>query len=67
MKYRTSPYILEKDGVYYSFPSEKAACDFLGVQKSCVSSSYRHGGQYLRLRAKGYRASHYGAKMDGGE
>ena len=46
MKYRTSPYILEKDGVYYSFPSEKAACDFLGVPKSCVSSSYRHGGQY---------------------
>ena len=45
MKYRATPYILEKDGVYYSFPSEKAACDFLGVPKSRVSSSYRCGGR----------------------
>lgn len=43
MKYRTTPYILEKDGVYYSFQSEKDACDFLGVPPSCVSSAYRHG------------------------
>ncbi len=43
MKYRTTPYILEKDGVYYSFPSEKAACEFLGVHQSCVASAYRHG------------------------
>lgn len=25
MKYRTTPYILEKEGVYYSFQSEKDA------------------------------------------
>lgn len=43
MKYRTTPYILEKDGVYYSFQSEKDACDFLGVCSSCVASAYRHG------------------------
>ena len=46
MKYRTTPYILEKDGNYYSFQSEKDACDFLGVGKSCVSSAYRHGATY---------------------
>ncbi len=50
MKYRTTPYILEKDGVYYSFQSEKDACDFLGVATSCVSSAYRQGGVY-----RGYR------------
>ena len=43
MKYKTTPYILEKDGVYYSFQSEKDACDFLGVRKSCVASAYRQG------------------------
>ena len=42
-KYRTTPYILEKEGVYYSFQSEKGACDFLGVSPCCVASSYRHG------------------------
>ena len=42
MKYRTTPYILEKDGVYYSFQSEKDACDFLGVSPCTVSSSHRH-------------------------
>lgn len=46
MKYRTTPYILEKDGTYYSFQSEKDACDFLGVCKSCVSSAYRQGKPY---------------------
>lgn len=46
MKYRTTPYILEKEGVYYSFQSEKDACDFLGVPKSCVSSAYRQGRLY---------------------
>ena len=42
MKYRTTPYILEKDGVYYSFKSEKDACDFLGVSPCTVSSSHRY-------------------------
>ena len=37
MKYRTTPYILEKDGIYYSFPSEKAACDFLKKYKKEVT------------------------------
>ena len=46
MKPRTTPYILEKDGTYYSFQSEKDACDFLGVPKSCVSSAYRQGMVY---------------------
>ena len=34
MKYRTTPYILEKDGVYYSFPSEKAALRTKGWRMS---------------------------------
>ena len=46
MKHRMTPYILEKDGVYYSFQSEKDACDFLGVSKSCVASAYRQGHPY---------------------
>ena len=46
MKHRMTPYILEKDGVYYSFQSEKDACDFLGVSKSCVASAYRQGYPY---------------------
>lgn len=41
MKHKTTPYILEKDGIYYSFPSEKSACEFLGVPQSCVSSASR--------------------------
>lgn len=41
MKHRTTPYILEKDGIYYSFPSEKSACEFLGVPQSCVASATR--------------------------
>lgn len=41
MKRRTTPYILEKDGIYYSFQSEKSACDFLGVTGSCVASAAR--------------------------
>ena len=46
MKHKVTPYILEKDGIYYSFPSEKAACEFLGVPKSCVSSAARNCGTY---------------------
>ena len=41
MKNRTTPYILEKNGIYYSFPSEKAACEFLGVPQTCVASASR--------------------------
>jgi hypothetical protein len=40
MKYRTTPYILEKDGIYYSFQSEKDACDFLDAPQASVSSAY---------------------------
>ena len=50
MKYRTTPYILEKDGVYYSFPSEKSACEFLGVPSSCVASAFRQGIPYHGYR-----------------
>ena len=46
MKHRTTPYILEKDGIYYSFQSEKDACDFLQVPKCCVASAYRQGAIY---------------------
>lgn len=46
MKYRTTPYVLIKDGKYYVFSSEKAACDFLGVSHCCVASAARHGGTY---------------------
>lgn len=45
-----TPYILEKDGTFYSFPSEGAACAFLGVPKCCVASAYRHGGIYHGYR-----------------
>lgn len=44
MKYRTTPYILEKNGIYYSFPSEKAACDFLNTSPCHLASAVRHGG-----------------------
>lgn len=46
MKNKTTPYILEKDGVYYSFPSEKSACEFLGVPKCCAASAARHCKTY---------------------
>ena len=46
MRHRTTPYILEKNGIYYSFQSEKDACDFLGVPPSCVSSAFRQGYPY---------------------
>lgn len=45
-----TPYILEKDGLYYSFPSELSACEFLGVKKSKVSAAYARTGEI-----KGYR------------
>lgn len=44
MRYRTTPYILERDGIYISFPSEKSACEFLGIPKSCLASVVRHSG-----------------------
>lgn len=50
MKYRTTPYILEKDGVYISFESEGDACDFLGVSKCCVASAYRQNKIYHGYR-----------------
>ena len=55
MKYKTTPYILEKCGVYYAFQSEKAACEFLGVPQCCVASAARqkivyHG--YTIIKAK---------------
>lgn len=43
MKQRATPYILEKDGVYYSFPSEKSACEFLGIAQASVASAYGYG------------------------
>lgn len=46
-----TPYILEKDGVYYSFPSERAACEFLGVPICSVASCARR-----RWKCRGYNA-----------
>lgn len=47
---KETAYILEKEGIYYSFSSEKSACDFLGSSKCCVASSYRRG-----TKINGYR------------
>ena len=49
MKYRTTPYILEKDGIYYSFQSEKDACDFLDAPQASVSSAYGYN-----VKCRGY-------------
>lgn len=45
-KYRATAFILEKDGEYIVFPSEKSACEFLGVPKCCVASYARQGRPY---------------------
>lgn len=47
---KETAYILEKEGIYYSFSSEKSACAFLGSSKCCVASSYRRG-----TKINGYR------------
>jgi len=46
MKHRTSAYILVKDGTYYSFTSEKGACDFLGVSGGRLSTAL-YDGQHI--------------------
>lgn len=43
------PYVLEKDGELYAFPSEKAAGEFLGVKKGTISGSASAG-----TKVKGY-------------
>ena len=45
MIHKTTPYILVKDGTHYVFDSEKSACDFLGVPKCTVASSFRYGSK----------------------
>lgn len=45
-----TPYILEKDGVYYSFPSERAACEYLDLPPCSLASVMRSSQQ-----AKGYK------------
>ncbi len=47
MTSRTRPYILEKDGKYYSFPSEISACEFLGVKPNRVGEHGRSGKPIL--------------------
>lgn len=49
MIYKTTPYILEKDGIYYSFPSEKSACEFLHAPKSSVAAA-----AYQKIRCHGF-------------
>lgn len=45
-----TPYILVKDEKYYVFPSEKSACDYLGVAQCTVSAMYNKN-----LLIRGYR------------
>ena len=54
-------YILTKDGKSFEFETEKEACEFLGVKKCTVSSSYRYG-----CKCKGYEISKP-PKMKGAE
>lgn len=42
---KTTPYILRKDNNYFVFPSEKAACEYLGVKPCSVASCYRSGSK----------------------
>ena len=51
---RTTSYILEKDGVYYSFPSEMSACEYLGLPLCSLSDVMRRDkriGEYNVIRA----------------
>lgn len=41
MENKTTPYILQKDGAYYVFPSEKAACEYLDVRQCTVAACFR--------------------------
>jgi hypothetical protein len=54
-------YDLQKDEQIIHFSSEKEACEFLGVKKCTVSSSYRYG-----CKCKGYKISKP-PKMKGAE
>ena len=64
----TTPYILEKDSVYYSFTSEKSACEYLGLPPCRLADVMRRDGYYagyiedavnrpVRQRTRGYRPS----------
>ena len=50
-------YVLQKENELLVFPSEKAACEYLGVVKCSVSSCYHKGH-----KCKGYKIQR--AKMD---
>lgn len=52
-------YVLQEENELLVFPSEKAACEYLGVVKCSISSCYHKG-----YRCKGYKIQR--AKMDGG-
>lgn len=54
----TTPYILKDGDNYLSFPSEKAACEYLGVAQCTVAQSYRLGSTckgYTVIRATSER------------
>ena len=55
----TTPYILVKDGEYLCFPSEGAACEYLGVVPCSIASAWR-GSQHCRghkvIRARSERS-----------
>lgn len=50
MVYKSTPYILKRGEEHLVFPSEKSACEYLGVAKCSVASCYRRG-----VECKGYK------------
>ena len=49
MMMNSTAYILEKDGEYLSFTSEKSACEYLGVKQCSVAGAWRD-----KCTCKGY-------------
>ena len=47
---KQTAYILEKDGIYYSFPSQKAVCEFFRAEQSTISYAANNNGMF-----QGYR------------
>lgn len=54
----STTYILEKNGEYFAFPSEKSACEYLGVRQCSVAGAWRDNCTckgYKVIRAKSER------------
>lgn len=59
MENKTTPYILRKDGNYFVFPSEGAACEYLDVKPCSVASCFRSGS-----KCKGYEVIRAYSELD---